>query len=90
MEDISFKKPLEFSLELIALDDGVSVIFQNLRTEVDYEEKIHTVNIGNFERTWKKSIDPKTDDDDIQQLDIHSMTIDLAPVIREEIIMACH
>ena len=90
MEDVSFKKPLEFSLELIALDDGVSVIFHNLKTEVLYETKSHTVSIGNFERTWKKNIDPKTDDDDIRQLDVRSMTIDLAPVIREEIIMACH
>jgi len=90
MEDISFKKPLEFTLQIIALDEGVSVIFENLKTTVLYEEKIHTVNIGNFERTWKKYIDPETDDDDIKQLDVRSMTIDLAPVIREEIVMACY
>ncbi len=90
MEDISFRKPLEFTLQIIALDEGVSVIFENLKTEVSYEEKIYTVNIGNFERTWKKNIDPETDDDDIRQLDTRNMTIDLAPVIREEIVMACH
>lgn len=90
MEDIRFKKPLEFMLQLVAIDDGVSVIFENLQTEVIFEDKQHVVNIWNFERTWKKTIDPKIDDDDIKQLDIRSMTIDLAPVIREEIIMACY
>lgn len=90
MEDISFKKPLEFTLQIIALDDWVSVIFENLRTTVQYEWKIHPLNIGNFERTWKKNIDPMTDDDSIRQLDTRSMTIDLAPVIREEIVMACY
>jgi len=90
MEDIVFQKPLEFSLELIALDDGVGVIFDDLHTEVLYEDKTHVVDIGNFERTWKKDIDPRVDDDSIKQLDVRSMTIDLTPVIREEIIMACH
>ena len=90
MEDINFKKPLEFDLQLIATDDGVTVVFDNLKTEVLYEDKIHEVSIGNFERTWKKEINPKTDDDDIRQLDTRSMTIDLAPVIREEIVMACY
>ena len=90
MEDIIFKQPLEFDLQLIATDDGVTVVFDNLKTEVLYEDKIHEVSIGNFERTWKKEINPKTDDDDIRQLDTRSMTIDLAPVIREEIVMACY
>ena len=90
MEDISFKKPLEFSLQIIALDDWVSVIFENLRTTVAYEGKTHQLNIGNFDRTWKKNIDPMIDDDSIRQLDTRSMTIDLGPVIREEIVMACY
>ncbi len=90
MEDIVFKKPLEFKIELIALDDGVEAIFENLETQVLYEDKVHKVKIGNFERTWKKDIDPGFDGDDVYPIDIRSMTIDLAPVLREEIIMACH
>ncbi len=90
MEDVSFKKPLEFSLQLISLDDGVSVIFENLKTQVQYEGKIHSIDIGNFERTWKTQIDPLVDDDDISLLDTKTFSIDLTPVIREEIIMACY
>lgn len=90
MDDIVFKKPLEFTLVIVALDDGVSVIFENLDTEVQYEEKIHTVHIGKFERTWKRTIDPLSDDDDVRWVNTRDMTIDLSPVIREEIIMACH
>ena len=90
MEDIIFKKPLEFQIELIALDDGVEAIFRSLSTEVVYEDKLHVVSIGNFERTWKKNIDRLIDDDDVYLMDTRNMTIDLAPVIREEIIMACY
>jgi hypothetical protein len=89
-DDIAFLTPLEFSIKLISLDDGVQAMFQNLNTRVRYEDREHDVTIGGFDRTWQKHIDPLTDDDDVQRLDIHSMTIDLAPVIREEIIMACH
>ncbi len=90
MEDIFFKKPLEFTLQILALDDWVSVVFENLRTEVLYDGKMHSIQIGNFDRTWKKIIDPLLDDDDIRKIDMRSMTIDLAPVIREEIIMTCY
>jgi hypothetical protein len=89
-DDITFLTPLEFSIKLISLDDGVQAMFQNLSTRVRYEDREHDVTIWGFDRTWQKHIDPLTDDDDVQRLDIHSMTIDLAPVIREEIIMACH
>lgn len=90
MEDISFMTPLEFSIQLIALDDGVEVIFDHLTATVTYEDKKHPLNILGFARTWKKSIDALTDDDDVRQIDMRGMTIDLTPVLREEIIMACH
>lgn len=90
MEDIIFQWPLIFSIHIIALDDGVEVLFENLYAEVLYEEKQHSVKISNFARTWKKYIDPNTDDDDIWVIDSRAWTIDLTPVIREEIIMACH
>lgn len=90
MEDLIFRTPLEFSLQIIALDDGVEVIFDTLHTEVSYEWKVHQVSIANFSRTWKKQVDPLLDDDDIRQIDTRNMTIDLTPVLREEIIMACY
>lgn len=90
MEDIIFQAPLDFSIQIIALDDWVEVVFYNLSTVVLYEEKIHTVKIVDFARTWKKSIDTMMDDDDVGLIDAKSWTIDLTPVLREEIIMACH
>ena len=48
------------------------------------------MNIAHFERMWKKRIDPLEDGDDVGQIDTKNMSIDLAPAIREEIIMACH
>lgn len=86
LEDIQFLKPLEFSVKIIALDDGVSVIFHNLSTEVRYDWIVFSIEIGNFERTWKNFIDPLSDADDVNK--IEGGSIDLGPVIREEIIMA--
>lgn len=37
MEDIQFLKPLEFQIKIISLDDGVEVIFDDLKTEILYE-----------------------------------------------------
>ena len=90
MEDINFTSPLEFDIQLITLDDGVEVIFEKLITTVTYEGKKHPISISGFARTWKRSIDSLTDDDDVREIDTRGMTIDLTPVLREEIIMACH
>jgi hypothetical protein len=74
----------------MSLDDGVEVFFEQLETTIQYEGKKHPIMISKFERTWKTQIDPMIDGDDIQQLDTKTMSIDLAPVIREELIMASH
>jgi hypothetical protein len=74
----------------MSIDDGVVVTFDLLKTVVFYEGKEHIVNIPHFERMWKKRIDPLEDGDDVGQIDTKNMSIDLAPAIREEIIMACH
>lgn len=37
MEDIRFLTPLEFTIELISIDDGVTVVFKNLDSEIEYE-----------------------------------------------------
>lgn len=87
MSDIIFLKPLEFSIQIIAIDDGVSVIFDKLSTTVEYEKKKYPIHISNFERIWKTHIDI-LDADDVRRID--NTMIDLAPVLREEIIMAIH
>lgn len=86
MEDITFIAPLSFEIRIIALDDGVEVIFDDLTTSVVYEWVKHEIKIGNFERTFKTHIDPLIDGDDVQR--VVGNQIDLAPVIREEIIIA--
>lgn len=87
MKDIIFLKPLEFSLQIIAIDGGISVIFNALSTTVEYEKKKYPIHVSNFERIFKTHLDP-LDTDDIKP--IKNNTIDLTPVIREEIIMALH
>ncbi|GAB0175013.1 MAG: hypothetical protein HHAS10_08920 [Candidatus Altimarinota bacterium] len=87
LDDIKFTSPLEFTIEIVALDDAVEVIFKNLATTILYEEKKYSISIGNFERTFKNYIDP-LDPDDIRP--IENTLIDLGPVLREEIIMATY
>ncbi len=85
MEDITFLKPLEFQIQIISLDDGVEVIFENLKTEIIYEGQKHMIDSGDFERTFKNHIDPLIDGDDVRK--IENTIIDLGPVIREELII---
>jgi hypothetical protein len=85
--DVKFVSPLEFSVTIIALDDGVDVLFDSLTTTVVYEERKHTVSIGHFERTYKTHVEA-LDPDDIRP--IADNMIDLTPVLREEIIMATY
>ncbi len=89
-DDLQFVKPLEFQIRIIALDNGVTVIFDSLSTEVLYEGSRHPVELSEFERTFKTHIDPLDDPDDIRPIENGGKMIDLWPVIREEIIMACH
>lgn len=88
--DILFLKPLEFDIRIVSIDDGVAVIFDTLTTEVRYDDHTYPVNISGFERTWKSHVDPLEDGDDVRAIENGGQIIDLAPVIREEIIMACH
>lgn len=88
-EDILFKRPLSFDIQMVWLDDRVIITCKNLKTKVLYEEKMHDVNISEFEREFKLKRD-QYDPDDIGEIDSHGMTINLAPVLREEIIMACY
>lgn len=88
-EDITFLKPLKFSLKLITIEWGIHAIFSNFETEVMYEGKQTPISITEFDRTWKEDFDP-LDSDDVKQINLKNMTIDLKDVIREEIIMAFH
>lgn len=89
-EDLFFLKPLDFQIRIIALDNGVEVIFENLSTEVTYENRKHSIQISWFERTFKTHIDPLEDADDVRPIENGGQSIDLGPILREEIIMACH
>lgn len=55
-----------------------------------YENQKHIIHISGFERTFKAHIDPLEDPDDVRPIENGGQTIDLGPVIREEIIMDCH
>ncbi len=88
-EDLTFLKPLLFTIKLIVINDGIHGIFTNFSTEISYENKKAKISIPEFERVWKTQIDP-LDGDDISLIKTKNMTIDLKDVIREEIIMAFH
>ncbi|MDD2917167.1 MAG: hypothetical protein PHH70_04960 [Candidatus Gracilibacteria bacterium] len=83
--DLTFTKPLSFQVKLIALDNGIEVVFEKLQTEVQYEGDIHTVNIGDIARTFKEQYDPIAPDD---VKFIEHGHINLKEVIYEEILMA--
>lgn len=87
-EDIILTEPLQFSVKLITTEEGIHAILSNVRTTLVYEGKKEPIAIPEFERIWKHRVDP-LDPDDIYEIS-KNMTIDLAPVIREELIMAFH
>ncbi len=87
--DIRFLVDLEFQIQIMTLDDGVHVTWNYLNTTVEYEWKKHILNLWTFDRIWKIQKDAN-DPDDISEIDMRTQTIDLGPIIREEIIMACH
>lgn len=86
--DLTFTEPLRFTLKLLSLEDGIHATFSDVFTTVVYEKHKYQIRIGEFDRMWKKHRNPD-DPDDIGEIDARHMTIDIAPVIREEIIMEC-
>lgn len=83
--DIAFIGPLRFTIKIIALDDGVEVLFEQLAADVRYEDEIHTVCLSDVSRTFKETYDPIAPDD-IKFVE-HGQ-IDLKEVLYEEILMA--
>ncbi|MBC7503962.1 hypothetical protein H7169_03245 [Candidatus Gracilibacteria bacterium] len=87
-EDIRFLSDLEFAVSIMTLDNGIYVSWSYLRTTVEYEGKREIIDLSPFDRTWKIKL-KVGDPDDISEIDMRTQTIDLGPVIREEIIMEC-
>lgn len=88
-EDINIIWNLNFKIKLITINNWIHVIFSDLYANIIYDGKKEEIKIKEFEREWKTQIDP-LDPNDINQINTKNMTIDLKPVIREEIIMAFH
>lgn len=86
--DIETLSPLSFELTLITLDDGIEAIIRNLSVKVRYETVKHSVVVDEVARTFKTEFDPLATDD-VRFVNKKNMSIDLTPVLREEIIMAC-
>lgn len=87
MEDITFLEPLEFHIEIRALDDGVSVHFEDLMTKIQYEWVPYDIHISAIDREFRVHLDP-LEPDDIRPIEHDS--IDLSPILREELIMSTH
>jgi hypothetical protein len=87
-DDIRFLSDLEFHIQIMTLDDGVNISWSYLKATVEYDGKKQVIDEGVFDRTWKMHLEPG-DPDDIREIGSGN-TVDLGPVIREEIIMACH
>lgn len=85
-EDLIFLKNLDLKIKIIGLDNGVTLIIENLSTQVRYWDKICFINIENVDREFKKHKE-ETDSDDIKY--IKNAIIDLKDVIREEILIQC-
>jgi uncharacterized metal-binding protein YceD (DUF177 family) len=72
-------------LKLIALDDGVEVVFQTLQAEVEYEWETHSISLTDVDRTFRETYDPLAPDD-IKFID--KGHIDLKEILYEEILIA--
>lgn len=83
--DIVFLSPLDFTVKLIALEDGVEVVFEKLQAAVQYEGETHVISLSDIARTFREQQDPLAPDD-IKFID--KGNIDLKEVIYEEILMA--
>ncbi len=86
-EDLVIIGPLNFTLTLIAVDDGVEVIVKALTCLAEYEGNTFELEIDQFDRLFKTNYDPLAPDD-IGLINMKNNTIDLAKIIREEILIA--
>ena len=87
-EDLRFVSPLDLSIKVIGLDDGICVIFQHLQATVEYEGEQKEVTIEGIERTFKETVSPDHTND-IKYVDMKHSVVDLSEIIREEILLQC-
>jgi hypothetical protein len=85
-EDLEIVWLLSFKVQLIALENGVDAILEELDCIAKYEWRDWEVSIDSIERTFVKIPEPNLPDD-INPIDMKHATIPLGKVLREEILM---
>lgn len=85
-EDLEIIGPLAFNLNLIALENGVDAIIEDLKCIAHYEGSDWEISIDSVERTFVKTPEENLPDD-INLIDMKHSTIPLGKVLREEILM---
>lgn len=86
-EDLVIEGDLQFTLTIIAIDDGVEAIVKNLTCLATYEDMTYDIEIEQFDRMFKLTPDPLAPDD-VGFINTKNSTIDLGKVIREEILIS--
>ncbi|MDD2565649.1 MAG: hypothetical protein PHZ26_02185 [Candidatus Gracilibacteria bacterium] len=86
-DDLKLVKNLELKIKIFSIDDGVSVIIENLKTQVKYGDVLRFIEINNIEREFREKFE-LINSDDIKYVSKNN-SIDLKDVIREEILIQC-
>ncbi len=89
-EDLVCTEDLMMSVKLIREDYGINCLLQEITTIVTIpsewiEEKI--IELDNISREFRLKKTPK-DTDDIEYINTHDATIDLAKIIEQELLIA--
>lgn len=88
-EDIECVDPLAIRMDLIALQDGVEVVLHSITCPtLRYNDRLYDVTVSDVSRTYKQHFDPLAPDD-IKFIDMKHSTIDITPILREEILIDC-
>lgn len=86
-DDLKLVKNLELKIKIFSIDDWVSVIIENLKTQVKYWDVLRFIEINNIEREFREKFE-LINSDDIKYVSKNN-SIDLKDVIREEILIQC-
>lgn len=81
--------PLVFELRLTTEEDSITATFLHLYVRVRFASQTVEVDLHDIDRIFKPRILP-SDPDDIRPIDMRNQTIDLLPVLEEEITIFCH
>ena len=87
-EDVAFIGPVSVELELIHVAFGVQAVFRRITgtarlAERDYDEEFEVRDVEREYKRKKEDADP----DDVGLIDVHGTTIDVAPALREEVLL---